>query len=221
GFQPQDATHLPLEHQAEVVLTRAAPVFSHTYTIDLSTPEGAALVTSLRSRLEWYSTSERAVEVTLEGRRIDCFADAIWIVPPRGILKVTYEVLAMSWDVSDVWGSMTLDLAVPWERVVAISLYQGVRARDMLRLQAMEESVKAAETQMRQLLLESTSDAANTPGKLSSPEAGLCCGASIDGSSAIADCLLPTRVPPHVPTAASLAVHPPLQPHELTPRLLL
>jgi len=27
---------------------------------------------------------------------------------------VTYEVLAMGWDVADIWGSISLDLAVPY-----------------------------------------------------------------------------------------------------------
>lgn len=42
-------------------------------------------------------------------------------------------MLLLDYDPADVWGTLVLDLSLPWDRIIASSLYSKVRQREMLR----------------------------------------------------------------------------------------
>jgi len=56
----------------------------------------------------------------------------VWLCS-SGRMTLSYRMLLLDYDPIDVWGTLALDLSVPWDRNIAASLYEKVRKRELLR----------------------------------------------------------------------------------------
>jgi hypothetical protein len=56
----------------------------------------------------------------------------VWLCS-SGRMTLSYRMLLLDYDPVDVWGTLVLDLSLPWDRIIAASLYEKVRKRELLR----------------------------------------------------------------------------------------
>ena len=128
-----DLDEVPKAGLAVLSIKRHADVTTHHYKLDLSKIQDAALLKTLRFREIWFRNSERCADVSYNGHAISCFDHAKWTASDSGVVKLAYRMLMLDYHPDDVFGVLTLDLSLPWERVIALSLYEKLRSRALMR----------------------------------------------------------------------------------------
>jgi uncharacterized protein (UPF0147 family) len=91
------------------------------------------MLETLRLRETHFHSGERIIDVKYQGNPIACFSHSKWAMPTVGVMNLTYQMLLFDYDPFDIWGKVTLNLSLPWERIVAASLYEKIRKRAVLR----------------------------------------------------------------------------------------
>ena len=67
--------------------------------------------------------------VSLNLACVHASAHGKWVLPTTGTVNLDYSMLMLEYDPVDLWGTLTLDLSLPWEHLVAASLYHKARRR--------------------------------------------------------------------------------------------
>lgn len=132
--EPVGHALVPASGRVTVRMRRAAPEYRHRFELDLSREADRSMLQLLIERASWYSSSEKIVDPRIEGVAVDCVMNPRWRMPPKGRLALHYHVLRLSIEPEMLRGHVALDLELPWERVLASSLYHKIRRRELRRL---------------------------------------------------------------------------------------
>ncbi len=128
-----DVDQVPKGGVAILRIHYVASVVEHKFELDLATTTGSSTLQTLKSREKRLRSCEQCAHVTYEQNSISCFDHAKWTIPARGEMRLSFRMLKLEYDPEDLWGTLTLDLSLPWENLIAANLYSKARSRALLR----------------------------------------------------------------------------------------